>query len=47
LENNKVSIRLDLEGDEAKEFREIMKKRGFTLATQFVRFLIASAKKEA
>jgi len=44
-EDNTINIRLTLENQEATEFKSLMAKRGFTLATETVRVLIAEEQK--
>ena len=41
-----VRIRLDLNGEEAKQFMALLKKRGLTINTQLVRQLLSEAYEE-
>jgi hypothetical protein len=45
VEENIVNIRLTLENQEAADFKKLMSTRGFTLATETVRVLIAEEQK--
>jgi len=43
MEEEKVSIRLDLEGEEAKNFLNLRNKRGLSISKELVRQLIKEA----
>jgi hypothetical protein len=46
-EQKKVCIRLDLEGEEAKGFRELLRRRHLTKNVELIRLLIGESEEKA